>query len=67
MRINLVDILPNLLKEGIDFQLIVSIADSNGVRLFDTNSITKGFALFYSNLYKSEQPDNASALMHLFF
>ena len=59
--------LANLVKKRTDSQTIVSITDSNGVRAFDTKTINEEFALFYSNLYKSEQPGNALALMHLFF
>ncbi|KAF3840363.1 hypothetical protein F7725_019080, partial [Dissostichus mawsoni] len=60
--INLVDILPILLKKRADSQIIVSITDANNVRSFDAKTINKEFALLYSNLYKSEQPDNALAL-----
>ena len=59
--------LTNLVKKGADSQNIVSITDSNGVRLFDTRTINKQFASFYSNLYSSEQPDNALTLMPQFF
>ena len=59
--------LANLVKKREDSQTIVSITDSNGFRVFDTKTINEKFALFYSNLYTSEQPDKALALMHLLF
>ncbi len=59
--------LANLVIKRADSQTIVSITDANGIRSFDTKTINKEFALFYANLYKSELPDNALTLMHLFF
>ena len=59
--------LANLVKRRADSQNIVSIMDSDGVRSFDTKTIKKHFLSFYSNLYSSEQPDNALSLMHHFF
>lgn len=59
--------LANLARNRSDSQTIVSITNDNGVRSFDTKSINKEFELFYSTLYKSEQPDDALALMQFFF
>lgn len=59
--------LANLVKKRADSQTIVSIIESNGVRSFDTKTINNQFALFYTNLYKSEQPDNALYLTRQFF
>lgn len=55
--------LANIVKKRADSQNIVSITYSNGVRSFDTRTINKHFASFYSNLYSSKQPYNALTLM----
>ncbi len=59
--------LSSLSKKRTNSQTIVSVLDHNGVRSLESKTINREFTLFYSNLYKSEQPDNALALMHTFF
>lgn len=55
--------LASLVKKRSASQTILS----SGSRYLDTKSIKSEFALFYANLYTSEQPDNAFDLMHSFF
>lgn len=59
--------LANLVKRRSASQTIVSVVGTSGIRYLDTKSINSKFAQFYSNLYSSEQPDDASDLMHSFF
>lgn len=58
--------LANLVMKRAVSQNIVSITYSNGVRSFNTRTINKYSASFYSNLHGSKQP-NVASLMRQFF
>lgn len=65
--INMEKCLANIVKKKLASQTIVSVVGTSGSRYLDTKSLNSEFALFYSNLYNLEQPDNAFDLMHSFF
>ena len=48
-------------------QTITALCDTQGNRIYDNKLINDTFKVFYHNLFTSEQPSDASALMDRFF